>query len=102
MDPVKNQMNSVYQAPMQQGGHKTSILSIIILLVIAIIVAVLGFGRINELKQEDARASMDNQTQPTVQHAAPAPAVDVSAELDNVTSNDTSASDTSAIDAAFK
>ena len=102
MDQVKNQMNSVYQAPMQQGGHKTSLLSIIVLLIIAIIVAVLGFGRINALKQEDARASMNTQTQPAVQHAAPSPAVDVSAELDTVLSDDSSASGSSAIDAAFK
>lgn len=98
MDPVKNQMNSMYQAPMQQGGHRTSMLSIIILLIIAIIVAILGFGRINALKQEDARARMN----PPVSKAQPSPKVDVSAELDTVLSNDTSASDTSDIDAAFR
>lgn len=102
MDPVKNQMNSVYQAPMQQGGHRTSLLSIIVLLIIAIIVAVLGFGRINALKQEDSRARMNTQTQPTAQRAVPSPAVDVSVELDAILSDDGSASGTSAIDAAFR
>ncbi len=57
MDPItNNQMNSMYQAPLgQQPTHRTSIISIIVLLLIAIIVAVLGFGRINSMKEEQVK-----------------------------------------------
>ncbi|MBP6974338.1 MAG: hypothetical protein KBB54_00125 [Candidatus Pacebacteria bacterium] len=57
MDPiVNNQMNSMYQAPLQSAGHRTSILAVIVLLLIASIIAVLGFGRIKNMKEEDMKA----------------------------------------------
>lgn len=62
MDPMNNnQMNSMYQSPLgQQPKHKTSIISIIVFLLIAIIVAVLGFGRINTIKEETDKLEMQN------------------------------------------
>jgi type II secretory pathway pseudopilin PulG len=47
----------------QQPTHKTSIVSIIVLLVIAIIVAILGFGRINSIKEQDLNANRQNAAQ---------------------------------------
>lgn len=47
----------------QQPTHKTSIVSIVILLIIAIIVAVLGFGRINNIKEQDVQAKKQAMTQ---------------------------------------
>lgn len=57
MDPItNNQMNSMYQAPLgQQPVHKTSIITIIVLLLITIIVTVLGFGRIKNMKEEQVK-----------------------------------------------
>ncbi len=56
MNPTSNQMNSMYQSPLgAQPKHKTSVLSIVVLLLIAGIIAVLGFGRINNMKEEEMK-----------------------------------------------
>lgn len=46
-----------------QPTHKTSIVSIVVLLIVAIIVAILGFGRINSIKEEDAKIKKQNAAQ---------------------------------------
>lgn len=96
MNPV-NQMNSMYQSPLQQNNsHKSSILAIIIFLIIAIIVAVLGFGRIGTLKNEDAAARQSNKQNTKTQQD-----VNVFSELDATLAAD-SKSDTDKIDQEFK
>ena len=109
MDPItSNQMNSMYQAPLgQQPTHRTSIVSIIILLVIAIIVAVLGFGRIDSMKEEQAKAIQKEAEQARMiqmeaQAAAAAKASEASilTDLENI-SAETNDGDIAEIEAAF-
>lgn len=91
----------MYKSPMGQSGHKSSVLALIILLAIAIIVAVLGFGRIKTIKQEEARnAAMKAQQmnmKPQARQQAP---IDVYSEIDAALNSD-SASGTSKLDAEF-
>lgn len=109
MDPiVNNQMNSMYQAPLgQQPVHRTSILSIIVLLLIAIIVAVLGFGRINSMKEEQAKMMQKEadqarmiqmETQATA--AAKADEASILTDLENI-STESNDADMAEIEAAF-
>ncbi len=109
MDPiVNNQMNSMYQAPLgQQPVHRTSILSIIVLLLIAIIVAVLGFGRINSMKEEQAKMIQKEadqarmiqiETQATA--AAKADEASILTDLENI-STESNDKDIAEIEAAF-
>lgn len=109
MDPIaNNQMNSMYQAPLgQQPVHKTSIISIVILLLIAIIVAVLGFGRINNMKEEQAvmmqkEAEQAQMIQMEAQATADAKADEASilTDLENI-SSETNDGDIAEIEAAF-
>ncbi|MCF7865259.1 MAG: hypothetical protein K9M11_02030 [Candidatus Pacebacteria bacterium] len=109
MDPkTNNQMNSMYQAPVgPQPEHKTSIVSIVILLIIAILVAVLGFGRINNLKEEAAKINNQNMMQQKSaqdrQRAEQAKKVEDASilnDLDNI-SADENAEDMTKIDASF-
>jgi amino acid permease len=109
MDPIiNNQMNSMYQAPLgQQPVHRTSTISIIILLVIAIIVAVLGFGRINSMKEEQAKimqkeAEQARMIQVQAQSAAAAKASEASilTDLENI-SSESNDGDIAEIEAAF-
>jgi uncharacterized protein HemX len=109
MDPISNnQMNSMYQAPAGKSPeHKTSTLSIVILLIIAIIVAILGFGRINNLKDEDAKLKQqDSMRQQSEQSRARAEqnrkAQDANILNDlNDISADTSASEMTKIESSF-
>lgn len=109
MDPiVNNQMNSMYQAPLgQQPVHRTSILSIIVLLLIAIIVAVLGFGRINSMKEEQTKTIQKEaeqarmiqiETQATA--AAKADEASILTDLENI-STESNDKDIAEIEAAF-
>ena len=112
MNPTSNQMNSIYQSPLgQQPVHRTSIISIIVLLLIAIIVAVLGFGRINNMKEEEARMmqqeqeasrmrteQMQNQTQTTEQTSDAS--ADVLLELNSM-DGDTNDADIKTMESAF-
>lgn len=109
MDPItNNQMNSMYQAPLgQQPVHRTSIISIIVLLLIAIIVAVLGFGRINSMKEEQAKtvqkeAEQARMIQMQAQAAANAKAEEASilTDLENV-SSETNDADIKSLESAF-
>lgn len=109
MDPItNNQMNSMYQAPLgQQPVHRTSIVSIIVLLLIAIIVAVLGFGRINSMKEEQAKmiqkeAEQARMIQVEAQATAAAKTNDASilTDLENI-SSETNTQDIAEIEAAF-
>lgn len=109
MDPItNNQMNSMYQAPLgQQPVHRTSIVSIIVLLVIAIIVAVLGFGRINSMKEEQAKMIQKEseqarmiQMEAKATAAAKADEASILTDLENV-SSETNAGDIAEIEAAF-
>lgn len=109
MDPItNNQMNSTYQAPLgQQPVHRTSIVSIIVLLLIAIIVAVLGFGRINSMKEEQAKtvqkeAEQARMIQTQAQAAANAKAEEASilSDLENV-SSETNDDDIKSLESAF-
>lgn len=109
MDPItNNQMNSMYQAPLgQQPVHRTSIISIIVLLLIAIIVAVLGFGRINSMKEEQAKimqkeAEQARMIQMQAQSAAAAKAEEASilSDLENV-SSETNDDDIKSLESAF-
>jgi Tfp pilus assembly protein PilO len=109
MDPItNNQMNSMYQAPLgQQPVHRTSIVSIIILLLIAIIVAVLGFGRINSMKEEQTKmmqkeAEQARMIQMEAQATAAAKADEASilTDLENI-SVDSNAEEIADIEAAF-
>lgn len=66
MDPFNsnNQVNSMYQPPVQQNqGHKTSVVAILVFVIIAVLVAVLGFGRIHNMKEEDAKAAAEQARQ---------------------------------------
>ncbi len=112
MDPItNNQMNSMYQAPLgQQPVHRTSIVSIVILLLIAIIVAVLGFGRINSMKEEQAKmmqkeaeqAQMiqkEAQNRAAIQAQAEADA-NILTDLENI-SSDTNDEDMKDLESAF-
>lgn len=109
MDPItNNQMNSMYQAPLgQQPVHRTSIVSIIVLVLIAIIVAVLGFGRINSMKEEQAKmiqkeAEQARMIQMEAQATAAAKANEASilTDLKNI-SSETNTQDIAEIEAAF-
>lgn len=53
----------MYQPPAQQQGHKTSVVAILVFVLIAILVTVLGFGRINSMKEEDARLQAEQARQ---------------------------------------
>jgi predicted Holliday junction resolvase-like endonuclease len=110
MDPISNnQMNSVYQAPVgKQPAHRTSIVSIVILLIIAIIVAVLGFGRINNIKEEDARAKAELDTQQQsaqaqvkAEQARRAQDANMVNDLNSISSTSTTVQEKSQIDSSF-
>lgn len=98
-----NQMNSMYQSPLQQNNsHKSSLWAMIIFLIIAIIVAVLGFGRIGALKDEDAAARQAaKQAAEASMKKQQADNIDVFAEI-NTTIESDSKSDTDKIDQEFK
>ncbi len=112
MDPItNNQMNSMYQSPLgQQPVHRTSIVSIIILLLIAIIVAVLGFGRISSMKEEQAKMMQKDaeQAQMLQKQAQSQAAFDAQVEadaniltdLENI-SSDTNDEDMKDLESAF-
>lgn len=109
MDPItNNQMNSMYQAPLgQQPVHRTSIVSIIVLLLIAIIVAVLGFGRINSMKEEQAKMIQKEseqarmiQMEAKATAAAKADEASILTDLENI-SSETNDEDIAEIEAAF-
>lgn len=102
-------MNSMYQAPVgQHPSHRTSIASIVILLIIAIIVAVLGFGRISNIKEEDARAKADAEMQQQsaqsrvqAEQAQRAQDANMLNDLNEISSTSTTVEEKSQIDSAF-
>jgi uncharacterized protein HemX len=109
MDPINNnQMNSMYQSPLvQQPKHKTSVVSVIVLLLIASIVAVLGFGRVNTIKEEadklelqNAKTSQEMESKTKAMEEKKKAEANILSDLDaiNIESN---ASDIAEIDAAF-
>ena len=112
MDPFNttNQMNSMYQPPVQQAPkHRTSLVAVIVFLIIAIIVTVLGFGRINSMKEEDARLQSEQarQAQMTAQKNAQIRAQNeaiseesILKDLENINSSSNTA-DVTAIEAEF-
>lgn len=111
MAPIsKNQVNSVYQAPLgQPTGHRTSTVAIVILLVIAIIVAVLGFGRIKNIKEEETklRNKQNAEMQAAynrlrVQQENQKRDASIISELENINANASSSTeDIATIEAAF-
>ncbi len=95
-----NQMNSIYR-PMtpRPKGHRTSLIAIIVFLIIAIIVAVLGFGRIKDIKHDDAqRGAQQNSQAP---RSAPLSDSQVYSEIEAVSTTDISG-DTEGLDSEFK